>query len=214
MDLYVLRLVNNPEFYLPLTLIIVFSICFHELGHAWIALKQGDPTARDNGHLSLNPMVQMGPFSLILMALCGIAYGSVPVNPRNFKSKWSDLYVSIAGPICNIIVFLVLGFLSVLLPKLFANSLNIAELELLRDIFVVGALMNMALFILNMIPVPPLDGWSVWPYVFPGLRKVSPETESMLSWGVIFIFVFMAGPIFAVSGKITSLYINLFSFIQ
>lgn len=81
MNLFITQLFEDPQRFFIWLLVVIFSICCHEFMHAWAALKQGDPTAADEGHLTLNPMKQMGPFSLVMLAVCGIAWGRVPVRP-------------------------------------------------------------------------------------------------------------------------------------
>ena len=82
MTLFVQYLSSDPLYFFSWTLAVIFSVCFHEYWHAATALKLGDDTAARAGHLSFNPMVQMGPASLIMLLLIGIAWGSVPVDPR------------------------------------------------------------------------------------------------------------------------------------
>ena len=89
--IFITALWQDPYWFFCASFLVVFSICCHEFMHAWVALKEGDPTAADEGHLTLNPIKQMGIYSLILLALFGIAWGQVPVNPANFRSRNSDL---------------------------------------------------------------------------------------------------------------------------
>ncbi len=86
---------------------VVASIVLHELGHGWMALRCGDDTPRALGHMTLNPLVHMGGFSLIAFALIGIAWGAMPVNPHAFRGRYDDAKVAFAGPAVN--VLLVIG---------------------------------------------------------------------------------------------------------
>ena len=87
--------------------IVMFSICLHELAHAWVALKHGDDTAAQAGHLSLNPAIQMGPYSLILLAVLGLAWGAVPVDEGRMRSRASGAWVAVAGPLTNLALMVV-----------------------------------------------------------------------------------------------------------
>ena len=86
--MFIARLINAPEVYVPLVLIVIFSICAHELMHAWTALKQGDDTAARLGHLTLNPLKQMGVTSLIMLAFVGVAW-ALTIRTKVFFSNLS-----------------------------------------------------------------------------------------------------------------------------
>ena len=75
---------------------VVISIVLHELAHGWAAIWQGDDTPKQAGHMTPDPMVHMGGMSLLMLALVGMAFGAMPVNPRNFRSRYGDclLYTS------------------------------------------------------------------------------------------------------------------------
>ena len=72
--LFITNLWRDPYFFFGAAFLVVFSICCHEFMHAWVAMKEGDCTAADAGHLTLNPLKQMGWFSLLLFAFLGIAW--------------------------------------------------------------------------------------------------------------------------------------------
>ena len=86
---------------------VVISIVLHELAHGWAAIWQGDDTPRQMGHMTGDPMVHMGGFSLLMLALVGMAFGAMPVNPGNFRSRYGDALVSAAGPAMNFLLALV-----------------------------------------------------------------------------------------------------------
>ena len=109
MNLFINNLFRDPQFFFTWLVFIVFSICCHEFMHAYVALKQGDSTAADMGHLTLNPLKQMGLFSLIMLAVAGIAWGAVPVRPYLMRHRHSDALVAFAGPATNLGLFLFCG---------------------------------------------------------------------------------------------------------
>ncbi|MCO5045505.1 MAG: hypothetical protein M9935_09575 [Kiritimatiellae bacterium] len=86
MSFFISRIAEDPFYVVSWIVIVTFSICVHEFAHAWMALRLGDDTAAREGHLSLNPLIQMGWMSLMLLALFGIAWGSVPVDPRRLRT--------------------------------------------------------------------------------------------------------------------------------
>ena len=88
---------------------VIVSICLHELGHGWAAIWEGDDTPRQTGHMTINPMVHMGGYSIIAFLLLGFAWGLMPVNPGNFRHRrWGDAIVAVAGPAVNLILAVIL----------------------------------------------------------------------------------------------------------
>lgn len=144
-----------------LALVILFT--FHEFGHAWMAMKCGDNTARDEGRVSFNPLVHLDPlgsvlFPLIMFCLPGGAGGfllgwarPVPVNLYNLRNpRVDDVYVTFAGPWMNLIVAAVMLALCRLGIQFDWDGVTNYSWEI--------AWMSMALFFFNMMPIPPLDG--------------------------------------------------------
>lgn len=173
-DVFITNLWRDPYFFFAASFLVIFSVCCHEFMHAWVAMKEGDCTAADAGHLTLNPLKQMGWFSLILLAFLGIAWGQVPVNPANFRRRSSVLRVALAGPLTN----LVLGLLFVILCALLWEN----RYENLRAVHMVfyGCVLNFVLFFLNMFPVPGFDGSSVVQYFFPGFLRFKSEAATIV----------------------------------
>ncbi len=96
--MFINQLFRNPVYFLRVVIILIVSICLHELGHGIAAISQGDDTLFKTGHLTLNPLVHMGIHSLIFLAIAGIAWGQMPVNPGKFRSpKWGNILVAAAG---------------------------------------------------------------------------------------------------------------------
>ena len=191
----------------------MFSICVHEWAHAAMALRCGDDTAARAGHLSLNPMVQMGPVSLVYLAILGIAWGAVPVDVSLLQKRSHEAWVAFAGPlsnlvlmvICSLLFMVVMGFTVV--PEggtlgTFVESYGVqsgaAFYEISRSspvllILYYAALANATLFILNMLPVPVLDGWSVLSQFIPRMKWVPHDTAMTIS--TICILVILVTPL-------------------
>ncbi len=169
--------------------IVVVSICCHEFAHAWVALKQGDPTAANQGHLTLNPVKQMGPISIIMMLFIGIAWGQVPVNPANMKHRWSDSLVSFAGPATNVLIFI---FSSIVLGLLWHfGGNNNAQI-----LFGMAGTLNITLFFINIIPVPGFDGWHIICYFFPKLYNMKSETLVAFGFALVFLILIFIDKIY------------------
>jgi Zn-dependent protease len=157
-------LLSDPLSYLRLIVIMILSICLHELAHGVVAISQGDRTPSQTGHITLNPLVHMGVESIVVLCLFGIAWGEMPIDPKQFKSRqWSDVLVSAAGPLSN----LGLGFIGITMMRIAGDSEFLS-----RDFFYLAAIVNFNLFLFNCLPIPPLDGFYIFSKFFPSLKNL------------------------------------------
>ena len=157
-------LFKDPIYFFRLVAILIISIVIHELAHGIAALSQGDDTPRQEGHMTLNPVVHMGYESLIFLCVAGIAWGSMPVSPQKFRHpRWSDNLVSAAGPLSN----LLLGTLCI--TAIIATQQSALPMVSQEFLFL-AARINMLLFLFNLLPIPPLDGFNVCEKLFPALK--------------------------------------------
>ncbi len=152
-------------------LIVLVSITSHEAAHGFAADRLGDPTARNRGRLTLNPIPHIDPFLTILLPLFLILIGSsfifggakpVPVNVGRLHHPRRDwALVGAAGPLTNIVI----AFILTALFSLVRESGPIAAD--LRDVLALGIFFNALLAVLNLVPIPPLDGSRVVQYFLP-----------------------------------------------
>lgn len=175
MGLFIETLPLDPLTYFARVLVIMFSICVHEYAHARVALRHGDQTAAWMGHLTLNPLVQMGVPSIVTLLIFGLAWGSVPVVVRNLKSRASAAWVAAAGPLANLALAAVFSGLAVASAGLEAPQAT--------RFLILGAAANGMLCVFNLLPLPMLDGWAIFSLWFPGMQRVDPELARNLSWG-------------------------------
>ena len=139
---------------------VIVSICLHELGHGVAAIWEGDDTPRRTGHMTFNPLVHMGGYSLVAFLLIGFAWGLMPVNPNNFRHRrWGDAIVAAAGPAVNLILAAVLLTAAGLVSAFILGAKNPPEWGVNLQLFLAtGGWLNLALLALNLLPIPPLDG--------------------------------------------------------
>jgi Zn-dependent protease len=192
---------------------LIVLLTFHEFGHAWMAEKCGDDTARLMGRRSLNPMVHIDPIGTVLFPLLMIflPFGvsrfmigwakPVPVNPHNLRNpRLDDILVAMAGPAMNLVLAVALVALTRI--GLMAHSLQFANL-----CYQMAAL-SLLLCFFNLIPIPPLDG----SHVLRNLTNMSWEAYANFArYGFIAIIVVLQIPqvrlalSFAVNGTLVSL---------
>jgi len=192
---------------------LIFAFSIHEAAHAWMAARLGDPTAMMLGRITLNPMKHIDPWGSIVVPIIGIAYGGMlvgwakpcPVTPRNFrKYKRDDILVSVAGPVVNLLLAVVFVFILIVMKHLSANAaldiqLVIQQMALAPQsqtvlfpiilLLYVGVLVNLSLFIFNLIPVPPLDGSHVLRHFLPYNALKIYDNIGMYGFMVVFFIV-------------------------
>ena len=170
-------------------IIVIISLTVHEFSHAWAGHILGDVTAKQHGRLTLNPVAHIDPYSTLLLPVALILLGSpvvfgaakpVPFNPYAVRyGKWGAALVAVAGPASNLLMAIFVG-----LYLRFVSLGGVTGRFLLQFVFV-----NLAFFVFNMIPIPPLDGSRVLYAAAPsGMRDVMDQMEN---YGLIVIFAFL-----------------------
>jgi Zn-dependent protease len=152
--------------------ILIFSLCFHEFSHGYIAYKLGDHTAARNGRLTLNPLAHLDPIGSLMILFVGFGWAKpVPVNPINFSNPRLDMMkVAFAGPASN----LLLAFTGGLMMRL-VNIFGLLQSEMFIQTLYFFIFINISLAVFNMIPVAPLDGSQIFGNM---ISKTNPE----LAW--------------------------------
>ena len=164
---------------------VIASITLHELAHGWAALYEGDDTPRVTGHMTANPVVHMGMPSLIVFLLFGIAWGLMPVNPQRFRhKKYGRIIVSAAGPVMNLILAAITLTISAFLVETDKG---------LALFFYTGGWINLILFTLNLLPVPPLDGSVILANLSPRIAELYRHPKAGLAGLLFFLALLWTG---------------------
>lgn len=184
---------ENPIYLVVQLLALILAVGVHEFSHVFSAYLQGDQTGKMLGRLTLNPIRHLDPYGTIFMVLSlfsgvGIGWGKpAPFNPYNLQNRrWGPVLVAIAGPISNILFATIAGYAFVgLEPILGPTNLLIIFLSYLTII-------NAALAVFNLIPVPPLDGSHLLEAIF-GPNNAVIQTLQRYGWIFLLFIVFMMG---------------------
>lgn len=148
-------LIKDPAAFVILSVLLLYSVIFHELAHGWVANKMGDPTAKWLGRLTLNPIKHLDPIGALMLLIVGFGWAKpVPVNLENIpadKRRKGLILVSAAGITANIIC----AFAALLLLRLISPE---PAAGMAGQILLLLAHINIILAAFNLIPIPPLDG--------------------------------------------------------
>ena len=189
--LFIEWLTRDPVYFFSVVFAVVLSVVLHELGHGVAAIWQGDDTPRVTGHMTLDPMVHMGGFSLVLLVVAGIAFGAMPVTPSRFRGRYGRALVALAGPAVN----LVLAFLALTVVAVWVVTVGPAEGAVaanFQEFFFIMGFLNLVLFAFNLLPFPPLDGSSILADLSSGYRRAisNPRNQPFFMGGFILVFFF------------------------
>ena len=158
---------TDPSAFLFLSISLIFSLCFHEFSHSFIALKLGDDTSYRLNRTNINPMNHLDPIGTLMIFFVGFGWAKpVPVNPYNLKNPTKDMMkIAFAGPASN----LILAFISLLLIKIFSSG---------DSVFMIFYYINLALAVFNLLPITPLDGSQIFN---PIIYKFNPKAANFLA---------------------------------
>ena len=183
---------------------MLLGIICHEVAHGWAAWKLGDPTAKNAGRLTLNPLSHMDPTGSLLFVLTALVSPfilgwakPVPVQPRYFRNpRKGMMLISLAGPLTNfILAFLFMVAYSLLLNALLKGSVTPGKsVEFLLKSFSAGVYINIVLAWFNLIPLPPLDGSHILGGLLP--PHMAYRYYTLARYGMLVILVLVASGLF------------------
>ncbi len=178
---------------IALIVVLIFSFSLHEFGHAFMAYKQGDYTPKAMGRLTINPLKHMDPIGFLSVILFGFGWAKpVEVNPLRFrKYKTGTVLVSLAGVTINLILAFIGYAFFLLCIKYLGNQVNFFVTLLVYTTWFMYSI-NISLFVFNLLPIYPLDGFRI----VEALTKYGNKfVEFMRKYGtyVLLAFVFIGG---------------------
>lgn len=192
---------SDPLVFFILVIALVFSLVFHELGHAVAALWAGDTTARDQGRITLNPLSHLDPIGTLMLLIAGFGWARpVPVWPPNFRQYRTGLFVvSIAGIVINLFIA-VLSALTIRLlvtvePNLITTTFQLGQRDPLNiallSLYYLASL-NITLAVFNLLPVPPLDGSKIINSLAPvPVQRFLWRLEANPTYAIVALLVFL-----------------------
>ncbi len=178
--------------------IVLLALSLHELAHGYVAYRCGDPTARNMGRLTLNPLRHLDPIGFGCMLLVGFGWANpVPVNSRYFRKPRRDMILTaLAGPVSNLLLALVflllyrfvgIGWLATLQ---YSSQFTFNMAWCLLQIMYAGIYMNVTLAVFNLLPIPPLDGSRVLFLLLPyrTYAKIAPY-QRQITLGLLLVLI-------------------------
>ncbi len=197
---------------------ILFAITLHEAAHGWVANKLGDPTAKNLGRITVNPIKHIDPVGTIVVPLFLAMISPfvlgwakpVPVEPRYFKSPLLDMaLVAVAGPVSNFFMACFWAmFIQLALMSLDHSSLLVFLAEMGKN----GIIINIVLMVLNLLPIPPLDGSRVVAGILPP-RLALPFMQLERFGMIIILLLLVSGILGKIMWPIVQHFIEIIGFI-
>jgi Zn-dependent protease len=179
--------------YLSFLMVAFLAFAYHEFAHAWTADWLGDPTPRSYGRLTLNPFPHIDPVGFVLLALFGFGWATTPISPHMLRGnpRQSHAIVSVAGPVANLLMAIAFAL---------AFRVSIAaglESRWVLQFFFTGIWLNCLLCIFNLLPVPPLDGFSILLGILP--PDLAYQLEPLRQYGLyMFLLLFLILPVMGI----------------
>ena len=194
-------LIRHPEYIPFIFLVLMIAFAVHEFAHAFAADRFGDPTPRAMGRVTLNPRVHLDVLGTILIFLVGFGWAKpVLINPSHFrKPRLMGVIVSLVGPLSNLLLVF-LGMLGVYLLDSFGlfSTMSAGLLKAIALFLQFHIQLNLILFLFNLLPMPPLDGYRILLDLLPLPARL--KLQQISQWFVfIFLLIIFLDPLYEVT---------------
>jgi Zn-dependent protease len=192
----------NPVTLLIRAIALLIGMTIHEFAHVYVAHRMGDNTAADQGRLTLNPLVHINPIGFLMGVIIGFGFlGSAPISPYRMRNpRWGYLAAVAAGPISNLLIAVIFSIPYRLNPQLIFGDSFLSQL-LFQIVY-----LNIILALFNIIPLFPLDGWSMMLSILPPDQARWWQANQQNSQYVFMLLIFLSfiGGSFNVLGVLIS----------
>ncbi len=160
MDMIVTKLYMLPG--------IIIGLTLHEFSHAMVSYRLGDPTPKEQGRITVNPLKHIDPIGFVALIMAGFGWGiPVQINPNYYKKRrLGEALVAVAGVTMNLIIALVFALLLKLLYSSGLAAGSSQPIHVITMMLQYGILINIMLMIFNLLPIPPLDGFNFVTQIF------------------------------------------------
>lgn len=202
---------QDPILFFASAAAIVIALTVHEFSHAAMAFYLGDPTAKNEGRLTLNPLAHLDLWGTILIFLAGFGWGKpVPFNPYNLKNqKWGPVYVALAGPGSNLGMVILFS----LILKFVYPAFGLGPENALFQFLYFLILINGILMVFNLLPIPPLDGskllFALLPQSLDNLKIFLQRYGFFMLIGLVMFGGFFFSSLFGVVINFINWFLNL-----
>lgn len=189
--------------------VFLLALTIHEFAHGWIANRLGDPTARLQGRLTLNPVAHLDPIGTLAIVLIGFGWAKpVPVDFRYLKQPRRDMMlIAAAGPVSNLLMAVVCAFSYRMVPWAVGGPEWAWLILPVRSMIRMGVWVNVMLAVFNLLPIPPLDGSRVVSGILPVRHAISYSRLEPYGFVIIFLLFFsgIMDPVFGVAVRTVTL---------
>jgi Zn-dependent protease len=183
---------RSPGLAVAFAVTAILAFAYHEFAHAFVADRLDDPTPRSLGRMTLNPFVHLSAFGLVMLFLFGFGWATTPVNPSRLRGnpRTSMAIVSVAGPAANLLMALLYAIpvrLGLVSPSLASGWMPTAAQFAFMGIYI-----NLILLIFNLLPIPPLDGFTILLGLLP--PELAYRLSPLRQYGQIIIIAILILP--------------------
>jgi Zn-dependent protease len=190
------RYLNEPIIILYLLPVILITLSVHEFAHAYSSYKLGDPTAKNMGRLTLNPLRHLDPLGTLMLLVSFFGWAKpVPINPMYYKNtKRGTMIVSLAGPLSNVFMALLSAFAIAYISVVYGtpNIYSINKISIIYYFSQFSYIININLAVFNILPIPPLDGSKILSGLLPNKYYYKMmQYENYIGIGfLVIVFIF------------------------